>query len=116
MADLEMAIKHMANHIAEGNTHANASAPAELMEARRLAVARGVERRPPSDGNAHPNEPSHVPPNTKRVGDVKAPVKSKVEGNKQAVEGTPPFAKETISKDGWTKASAKAKQMFQARK
>lgn len=116
MSDLEMAIKHMANHIAERSNPPAPQMGSGVVEMRRMAATRGLEAGKTGDGNKESNLPSHAPANKKRVGDVKAPAKRSLAGNKADAEGTPPYSKESIGKDGWTKASSKAKQMYQARK
>ena len=55
----------------------------------------------------------HAPPNTK-LKNVPPAKKRKGDKNKAKVEGTPPFAKQSLSGDGWTKASEKASEMYQA--
>ena len=108
MSDLEMAVKHMAQHIADRSNPPGPAAASGATEIRRLAAERAV-----NDGNKRANLPGHAPPNTK-LKNVSPAKKRKGDKNKAKVEGTPPFAKQGLSGDGWTKASEKASEMYQA--
>lgn len=99
-----------------GETTTNMPGPEAIqVTIRRIAANNELTKR--SDGNKESVAPAPpAPSNKKRVGDVKAPVEPKTDGNRLVAEGVPPFAKESLSGDGWTRASAKAREMFAAKK
>ena len=76
-----------------------------------------LEKERSSGGNAHSNTPGSARPGSPK-GEVKAPAPPPAEANKNApgFEGTPPFSKETLSGDGFSRANAKARQMYATRK
>jgi hypothetical protein len=84
----------------------------ELPDIRRTASLAALEKGKSSAGNAISNARGMAEPNSERMGDVKAPAKAPPDKNTGSYEGTPPFAKESLSGDGWSKAGAKAKQMW----
>ena len=105
---------HIADSSSVPGMHPNLAGdrePSGVVQLRKAAA----ESLKTSGGNARSNPPGHAASNEKKT-NVKAPVKSDVKGNKAEVEGTPPYSKESLSGDGWTRASAKAKEMFQAAK
>lgn len=106
----------MLNKKRDGQTDSNPAGPeAILATIRRIAANGEITRR--SDGQKDSvRKPPMAPANAKKVGDVTATTEEVPDKNKGMVEGVPPFAKESLSGDGWTRASAKARQMFAAKK
>jgi len=99
-----------------GNLVSNLSAeemPKGIVDIRRMAALKELEKGPSSEGNAESVTPAPAPARGARVGDVKAPAKPPADTNKGAAfEGVPPFTKEPLAGDGWTRARQKAKEMF----
>jgi hypothetical protein len=89
-----------------------------IVEMRRMAAAKGLEAGKTSEGNKESNPPGKAGGNEKRIGDVKAPAKDPADKNTEGdgFEGVPPFAKETLSGDGWTRAREKARKLAPAAK
>lgn len=80
----------------------HSNAPATIITIRHVAAQRF------GDGNVHPNNPGKRPaPNVKTKPD--RPAKVDVNRNKAPVEGVPPYSKEDVKGDGWTKAREKAR-------
>jgi hypothetical protein len=106
----------------DGQVHSNLSGPAaasgKLPDMRRQAALKDLEKGPTSEGNKESNPPGKAGANDKRIGDVETNGKEPPDKNKgdDGFEGVPPFAKESLSGDGWTRANAKAKQMYAAKK
>lgn len=87
-----------------------------IVEMRRMAAAKGLEAGRTSEGNKESNPPGSAPGNEKRIGDVGAPGKGPADRNTNGdgFEGVPPFAKESLMGDGWTKAREKARKLAPA--
>ena len=102
----------------ESNLRGPAAKTGVLPDMRRQAALKDLEKGPTSGGNTKSNTPGDAAANEKRIGDVKPAAKAPADKNKggDGFEGVPPFAKEALSGDGWSKAGAKAKQMFAAKK
>lgn len=106
----------------DGHVTSNFPGPAArtgvLPDMRRQAALKELEKGPTSGGNNRSNPEQPFPPASKRIGDVETGGKSPADKNKggDGFEGVPPFAKESLSGDGWSRANAKAKQMYAAKK
>ena len=96
---------------------AGPSAPSGIVEMRRMAAAKGLEAGMTSGGNRRSNPEQPFPPASKRIGDVKAPVKEGKIGNAGPVDDgkVPIGGKDSLSGDGWGKAAAKARKMAPTR-
>jgi hypothetical protein len=108
MADenLALAVKHMAQHIAE---RSNAPGPAEPSGAvaLRMAAIKGMESGRTSDGNKQPNEDAPPAPSNKGRTKIQAAAKKKPEKNKAAKEPKPGYAGEP-----WVKAGEQARAAY----
>jgi hypothetical protein len=95
-----------------------AAMPGGVVDMRRMAAMKELEKGPTSEGNKESNSPGKAMANEKRIGDVKAAAKSPGDKNTEGdgFEGVPPFAKESLGGDGWGKAAQKARQMYAAKK
>ena len=104
--DLALALKHVAQHIAE---RSNAPGPAEPSGAvqLRMAAIRGMEHGRTSDGNKQPNEDGPTPPSNKDRTKVDPAAKKKPEENKAATEPKPGYAGEP-----WTRASEQSRAAY----
>jgi hypothetical protein len=96
------------------STLAGEAMPNGVVNMRRAAAIRGLESGDTSDGNKQSVSPAPRPIAEGRVGDVKAPAKDPADKNTGSFEGVPPFAKEPLSGDGWTRAREKARKMAPA--
>jgi hypothetical protein len=87
-----------------------------MKDMRRAAAIKGLEAGPVSEGNRDSNPPGKAGGNEKRIGDVAAPAKDPADKNTNGdgFEGVPPFAKESLMGDGWTKAREKARKLAPA--
>jgi hypothetical protein len=85
-----------------------------IVDMRRQAAIKGLEDGRTSEGNKDSNPPGKAGPNEKRIGDVGTPAKEPADRNTGEFEGVPPFAKESLSGDGWTRAREKARKMAPA--
>lgn len=97
------------------------SAASGVQDIRRMAAAKELSRPdtkfPPvkrsGDGNKHSNLPGPEAASEKRIGDVRPPAKAPADKNTgEGFEGTPPFAKQSLSGDGWKGAAMRARQMW----
>jgi hypothetical protein len=100
----------------EGHLRSNltgAVARGGIVEMRRMAASKGLEAGKTSEGNKESNPSQPEPPASKRIGDVKAAAKAPGDKNTEGdgFEGVPPFAKESLKGDGWTRAAEKAKKL-----
>lgn len=97
----------------DGQTNTNDEAHEAVIQIR-IQAAKGMERPPQSDGNVESNEegPTPVPDRKMRV---PAPAKSRPDHNDPGREATPPFAKESLAGDGWTRARENAKSFLRNR-
>ena len=102
----------------ESNLRGPAARTGVLPDMRRQAALKDLEKGPTSGGNNRSNPPGKAGGNEKRIGDVKPAAKTPPDRNKGGddYEGVPPFAKESLSGDGWSKAKEKAKQMYASSK
>ncbi len=104
-----------------GNIRSNLGGPSAqsgvIGDIRRQAALKELESGKSSGGNERSNPPAPPARKGTKEGDVKAPAKAPADTNKGAeFEGVPPFAKESIGGDGWSKAREKTKEMVAARK
>ncbi len=105
----------------QGNTKTNPPGPAAplgVVEIR-LMAAKGLESGMSSGGNAESvADPPSAPAGHKTKPTIsKRPDATMVKGGgKENVEGVPPFAKESLSGDGWTRAQMRAREMFASKK
>lgn len=97
-----------------GQTSSNAPGPSARLAAVKRVAGNGTGAR--SDGNARSVKRPAAPLSNAKARKPPGPAGEKPDRTQKQVEGTPPFAKQSLSGDGWTRASERAREMFAARK
>jgi hypothetical protein len=108
------------------SVHSAPAAASGIADIRRMAAEKELSRpdtkftpiKRSGDGNKESNLPGKAAPNTKRIGDVRSAAKAPGDKNTEGdgFEGVPPFAKESLAKDGWGGAAKKAREMYATKK